>query len=219
MKFDITEWSFFDLLWEFLEIRFYFKSEDPWEEYPWYTQVELKKIIAVLNAFTRGNYIVETMDGKKEIDHAFCTGFGHYYNFYSEKQMFEIKKLLKDHGLFRQLGKTALPRVGQFYEELFKAFEAGHKYITKFDFLSLNIKKDPVFQILNGFKFERQDKLIYKFNQKVCESMMILLGEQFRKTFTTAELIANYSYPNVEHAKIVKAKIAYQDERGDTGYH
>ncbi len=48
--------------------------------------------------------------------------------------------------------------------------------------------------------------------------MMILLGKKFRRTFTTAELIANYSYPNVEHAKIEKAKIAYQDKSGDYGY-
>lgn len=218
MKFDITEWSFFDLLWEYLEIKYYFKSDEPWEEYPWFTQVELKKIVAVLNAFTGGNYIVETMEGKKKIDEVFCTGFGHYFDFYTEKQMLEIKKSLKGHGLFRELGKTTFPAVGYFYKELFKTFEAGHKYITKFDFLPLNIKKDPVFQILNGFKFERQDKLIYRFNRKVCEAMMILLGEKFRRTFTTAELIANYGYPNVEHAKIEKAKIAYKDEGGDSGY-
>lgn len=72
MKFDITEWSFFDLLWEYLEIIFYFKSDEPWEEYPWFTQVELKKIVAVLNAFTGGNYIVETMEGKKKIDEVFA---------------------------------------------------------------------------------------------------------------------------------------------------
>ena len=95
MKFDITEWSFFDLLWEYLEIIFYFKSDEPWEEYPWFTQVELKKIVAVLNAFTGGNYIVETMEGKKKIDEVFCTGFGHYFDFYTEKQMLEIKKSLK----------------------------------------------------------------------------------------------------------------------------
>ena len=218
MKFDITEWSFFDLLWEYLELKFYFKSDESWEEYPWFTQVELKKIIAVLNAFTGEHYIVETMEGKKKIHNAFSSGFGHYLDFYTEKQMLEIKKLLNGHGLFLNLGKTTFPTVGHFYEELFKAYEAGHKYITKYDFLPLNVKKDPVFQILNGFKFERQDKLIYRFNCKVCEAMMILLGEKFRRTFTTTELIANYGYPNVEHAKIEKAKIAYQDESGDSGY-
>lgn len=119
MKFDITEWSFYDLLWEYLEIRFYFKSEESWEKYPWFTQVELQKITAVLNAFTEKLYIVDTMDGKKEIEDAFCTGFGHYFDFYTEKQMLEIRKLLKEHGLFRQLGKMSFPTIGQFYKELF----------------------------------------------------------------------------------------------------
>lgn len=219
MKFDITEWSFYDLLWEYLEIRFYFKSEEPWEEYPWFTQVELQKITAVLNAFTEKHYIVKTMDGKKEIEEAFCTGFGHHLDFYTEKQMLVVKKLFKEHGLFRKLGKTIFPTTGLFYEELFQAFEAGHKYITKYDYLPLNIKRDPVFQILNGFKVERQDKLIYKFNRKIYEAMIILLGETFKRTFTTAELIDQYGYPNVEHSKIEKAKIAYQHECGDSGYH
>lgn len=66
MKFDITEWSFFDLLWEYLEIRFYFKSDEPWEEYPWFTQVELKKIVAVLNAFTGGELYRGNYGGQKE---------------------------------------------------------------------------------------------------------------------------------------------------------
>lgn len=132
--------------------------------------------------------------------------------------MLEIIKLLNGHGLLRNLGKTTFPTVGHFYEELFKAYEAGHKYLTKFEFLPINVKKDPVFQILNGFKFERQDKLIYRFNRKVRQALMILLGEKFRKTFTTVELTANHGYPNVEHAKIEKAKIAYQDESGDSCY-
>ena len=218
MKFDIAEWSFYDLLWEYLELRFYFKSKEPWEEYPWFTQVELQKITAVLNAFTDNHYIVETIDGKREIDEAFCTGFGHYFEFYTENQMLEIKKLLKGHGLFRQLGKTGLPTVGQFYKELFQAFEAGHKYITMFDFLPLNVKRDPVFQILDEFKFERQDKIIYSYNRKLCEAMMILLGGPFRRTFTTTKLIENFGYPNVDHSKIEMGKIIYRKKYEDSGY-
>ena len=90
MKFDITEWSFFDLLWEFLEIRFYFKSEESWEEYPWFTQVEIKKIIAVLNAFTGEHYIVGTMESKKKIHDVFSTGFGHYFDFYTESRCLKL---------------------------------------------------------------------------------------------------------------------------------
>ena len=116
MKFDRKEWNFHALLWEFFELRFYFRSEDSWEEYPWCTQIELQKITAVLNALTNGNYIVETKEGKKEIEKAFYSGFGQYFDWYSEKQMQEIKKLLNGHGLFRQLGKTRFPTIGPFYD-------------------------------------------------------------------------------------------------------
>lgn len=212
MKFDRTEWNFGALLWEYLELKFYFTSEHPWEEYPWCTQIELQKVTAVLNAFSDGHYTVETMEGKKEIKEAFCSGFGQYFNWYSERQMQEIKKLLNDRGLFRKLGVTRFPTIGPFYEELFRAFKAGHKYITKFGYIPINIKKGPVFQFLNGFKFEKQDKLIYKFNSKICEAILILLGNKFRRVFTTAELIEKYRYPNIDHSKIEQAKIAYPEQ-------
>lgn len=218
MKFDRKEWDFRALLWEYLEIRFYFKSDEPWEEYPWFTQVELQKVNAVLNAFTDEKYIVETMEGKREIEEAFCTGFGHYYDLYTETQAMLIKELFKGHGAFRDLAKLKMPTVGRFYEELFLAFEAGHKYITKFDFVPLDIRRGPAFRILNGFKYEKQDKLIYKINRKFCEAMLILLGDKFRRTFTTAELIEKYNYPDVAHDKIEKAKIAFQDEDGNMGF-
>lgn len=70
MKFDRIKWNFQALLWEFLELRFYFKSEQPFEEYPWCTQIELQKVTAVLNAISGGDYIVETIEGKKEIEEA-----------------------------------------------------------------------------------------------------------------------------------------------------
>lgn len=212
MKFDIKKWNFHALLWEYLEIRFYFKSDEPWEAYPWFTQVELQKINAVLNAFTDGHYTVETMEGKKEIEDTFCCGFGHYLDLYTEKQAMQIKELLNGHRSFRELGKMKMPSVGPFYQELFIAFEAGHKYITKFDFLPHDIKGSPTFQILNGFKFEKQDKLIYKINRKLSDAMLILLGDKFRRSFTTAELIEKYNYPDVDHDKIESAKIAYQEE-------
>lgn len=215
MKFDRIKWNFLALLWEFLEMRFYFKSEQPFEEYPWFTQIELQKVTAVLNAVSGGDYIVETTEGKKEIEEAFCYGFGQYFDWYTEKQMLEMKKLLNGHGLFGQLGKMRFPIIGPFYEELFRAFEAGHKYITKFDFVPLDIKSGPVFQILNGFKVEKQNKIIYKFNRQLCEAMLILLGNKFRRVFTTAELIEKYGYPNVDHELIEQAKIIYQEKEGN----
>lgn len=213
MKFDRKEWDFRALLWEFLEMRFYFKSKDPWEEFPWFTQIELKKVTAVLNAFSDVNYIVETIEGKKEIEDAFCLGFGKYFECYTEKQVQEINKVLNGHYNFQPVGKTKFPTIGPLYEELFRAFDAGHKYITKFDFIDLEIKRSPVFQILDRFKFEKQDKHINKFNCKICEAMVILIGNKFRKIFKTTELIENYGYPNVDHNKIEQAKIAYQEEK------
>lgn len=218
MTFDRKEWNFHALLWEFFELRFYFRSELPWQEYPWCTQIELQKITTVLNALTNGNYIVETIEGKKEIEKAFYSGFGQYFKWYTENQMLQVKKLLKGHGLFHQLGKTRFPTIGPFYENLFRAFEAGYKYITKFDFIPLEIKRGPVFQILDTFKFEKQDKLIYKFNCKLCEAMLILLDNKFRRVFTTAELIEKYGFPNIEHKKIEEAKIAYQEKEGNIGF-
>lgn len=218
MRYDIAEWDFRALLWEYFEVKFYFKSNRPWEEYPWFTQVELQRVTAVLNAFTKGNYIVETVVGKKEIEEAFCTGFGHYNDLYTETQAMQIKELFNGYGSFRDLAKMKMPTVGRFYEELFRAFEAGHKYITKFDYVSPQVEKSPIFQILNNFKCEKQDRIIEKANEKICKCMLILLNENFTQIFSLPELIAFYDYPDVENDEIERAKLAYQRERGKFGF-
>lgn len=176
MKFDRKEWDFSALLWEYCELRFYFKSNETWEYYPWCTQIELKKICAVLNAITGGNYVVETMTGKKEIENAFYHGFGLGSNLYTEKQGDQLQELMKCPELFKYLGRMHLPFVADFYEELYKAYEAGHKYITWFDLVDIEIKNnDTIFKIIDEFKFQMQDRFIYKMNRIIVKAMIILL--------------------------------------------
>lgn len=209
MKFDRTEWDFSALIWEYCELRFYFKSKETWDSYPWCTQVELKKVCAALNAITGCNYIVDTLEGKKEIEDAFYHGFGLSSNLYTEEQAEQLKSLMKCTEIFKYLGRMHLPFVGDFYYELYLAYEAGHKYITQFDFVNIDIKRnDDVFKIIDEFKFQKQDKFIYRMNRIIVKAMIILLGEKFARTFTTAELIEKYNYPDVEHQEIEKAKIA-----------
>ena len=214
MKFDRKEWDFPALIWEYCELRFYFKSNEIWDSYPWYTQVELKKVCAVLNAITGCNYIVETLEGKKEIEDAFYHGFGLGSNLYTEEQAEQLKSLMKCTELFKYLGRMHLPLVGDFYNELYLAYQAGHKYITQFDFVNIDIKRnDDVFKIIDEFKFQKQDKFIYRMNRIIVKAMIILLGENFARTFTTAELIEKYNYPDVENQEIEKAKIALLEAR------
>lgn len=209
MKFDRKEWNFHAVLWEFLELKCYFDSDESWDYYPWFTQVEVKKVVAALNAITGSNYEAETINGKKEILEAFRNGFGLEATLYTESQKDELKSILRCDDLFNELGKMALPYVGEFYEELYLAFEAGHKYITRFDFVPTDVKNDPVFRIVDGFKYEKQDKLIYNKNRLISKAMIILLGKKFNRTFATDELIEKYSYPDVCHDEINKAKIAF----------
>lgn len=218
MKFDRKEWDFPALIWEYCELRFYFKSTEIWNSYPWYTQVELKKVCAVLNAITGCNYIVETLEGKKGIEDAFYHGFGLGSNLYTEEQAEQLKSLMKCPELFKYLGRLQLPYVCDFYDELYLAYEAGHKYITRFDFVNIEIKNnDPVFKIINEFKFQEQDKFIYRMNRIIVKAMIILLGNNFERTFTTAELIEKYKYPDVEHQEIEKAKFALLEEHWKNG--
>lgn len=209
MKFDRTEWDFHALILEYCELGFYFKSNETWDSFPWCTQVELKKVCAALNAISGDNFVVETIDGKKEIEDAFYHGFGLGSSLYTEKQAEQLNELMKCPELFKYLGRMHLPFVGDFYDELYLAYEAGHKYITRFDFLNIEIKNnDPAFKIINDFKFQEQDQFIYRMNRIIVKAMIILLGKKFERTFTTAELIEKYNYPDVEHQEIEKAKIA-----------
>lgn len=214
MKFERTKWNFQAVLWEFLELKFYFESDKSWDYYPWFTQIEIKKLVSALNAITDGNYIAETIEGRKDILESFRYGFGHSRTLYSERQMTQLKTILGCDDLFKEVGKIELPYVGEFYEELYRAFEAAHKYITRFDFIPMEVKNDTVFRIVEGFKYEKQDKFIYNKNLLVCKAIIILLGKKFNRTFTTVELIEKHNYPDIPHDEIEKAKTAFQEESG-----
>lgn len=190
---------------EYCGLGFYFKSNETWDSFPWCTQVELKKVCAALNAISGDNFVVETIDGKKEIEDAFYHGFGLGSSLYTEKQAEQLNELMKCPELFKYLGRMHLPFVGDFYYELYLAYEAGHKYITRFDFLNIEIKNNnPAFKIINEFKFQEQDQFIYRMNRIIIKAMIILLGKNIYDSRTHRKI----QLSRFEHQEIEKAKIA-----------
>lgn len=193
--------DFESMLYKYLDYEYIFSSDKQFEYWPWSTQIELKRLQSMLFAFTNENYIVESENGKSKIRDVFKYGFGREDSYCNDGQIQQLKEILPQKYNYFTRFQREKPRVGQFYETLFCIVRAGHKYITLFSGTSCA----PVaFSILDHYKSAQIDRYIAKHNDILIEAMKIVLGENFRKTFTTGELIKYYDYPDISQDEIDK---------------
>ena len=175
---EIREWNLETMIYTFLRLEYAIGSTGHFSQRAKMTQCELKRLEYVLNEFTGGEYNVETYEGREEIEDAFYTGFGLGKKFCTKEQIDKLKDLLppQKYNFLRLRGIR--PRVGQFYEPLFRMVKAGYKYMSLFD--DMNCVSDA-FRIIKFYKDNGIDKDISNVNVTLIEAMKIVLGEEFTK--------------------------------------
>ena len=175
---EIREWNLETMIYTFLRLEYAIGSTGHFSQRSKMTQCELKRLEYVLNEFTDGEYNVETYEGREEIEDAFYNGFGLGKKFCTREQINKLKELLPPQKYNFLRLRDIRPRVGQFYEPLFRMVKAGYKYMSLFD--DMNCVSDA-FRIIKFYKDNEIDKDISNVNVTLIEAMKIVLGEEFTK--------------------------------------
>lgn len=193
---EIT-WEFPVLLYRFLENESMFSSD--WEyDYsalPWEIRAELKGLQAVLNAFTGGKYNITTNGGRRKIWEALKSGFGRGKIKCTEKQLEKLKELFHYRpDIFEYWRQHEKPTVGALYEVVFAALVHGFRYITLFSYYPQGAVP---FKIIERFKTKEIDNYVDDMDDTFIYAILILLGPDFERKISRAELIQKYGYPKV----------------------
>ena len=198
---DCKEWTFWKLLDEYMSTDYFFGTGCLWDELPWSIQIELSRLVAVLNAFTGGHYDVTTDEGKGEVIDAFENGFNMRDKPCTNKQLEKLKQLFPEiDDLFDEL-EDERPLIRDFYRYLFAVYHASFNYVTIYNNL-LNHKYTDEFWVVNSFKDQNMDAHIVKKVGTIRRAFKILLGDTCNKKFTKSELIEKFGYPDIKPEKL-----------------
>lgn len=200
---NYKEWSFGDLLTEYLAEWVFFRTEIAFEKLPWSLQIEVRRITSVLNAFTGGSYDPTTADGKQGIVDAFEKGFNLQDELCTDNQLEELKVVLPQVDDLYSEFEVEKPKISEFYEYLFATYQASYDYVTAFDDLIDRLYTDA-FVVVDAFKRKKINSHILQNIKIIFRCFDILLGDLVNKRFTTAELIENFGYPDEDHEKLLE---------------
>lgn len=190
-------WEFPILLYRFLENENIFANDWEYEysAYPWEVRAELKGFQAVLNAFTGGKFNITTNGGRRKIRDAFLFGFGRGENECTEGQLQQLRELFPYRtDIFDYWQQHAKPSVGAFYQVVFASLIHGFRYITLF---SHHPQSAVPFKIVERFKTEEIDNHVDDMDDVFIKAILILLGPEFERSISRAELVQQYGYPKV----------------------
>lgn len=194
----IEQWTFAKLLTEYMAHDIFFERDCALKELPWSLQIEVKRIVAVLNAFTGGNYEAESKDGKRKINEAFSEGFQFSDNRCSVEQLSQLRELfpvIEDMFDEFEVYEEGRPRICEFYRHLFALYHASYKYVTAFDDLRKNMYTDA-FLVFDAFKRKKINTYIIDQVKTIYKAFKILLGEMLSQKYSTPELVDKYGYPH-----------------------
>lgn len=200
---DHKEWSFDKLLTEYMAEWVFFERKGSFDKLPWSLQIEVKRIVSVLNAFTGRSYDPSTTEGKQEIIEAFEHGFNHQNKKCTDEQLYQLRELLPQvDDIFSEF-EDERPCVSDFYIYLFAAYKACYNYLTAFEDL-VDYKYTDSFFVIDAFKRKKINTHIVEKVKIIFKVFKILLGDMCTQKFTTSVLIENYGYPDVEYEKLVE---------------
>lgn len=200
---DYKEWSFGELMTEYMAEWVFFRTSIRFEKLPWSLQIEVRQITSVLNAFTGRTYDPTTPEGKQEIIDAFEQGFDMQDDLCTDKQLENLKVLLPQvDDLFSEF-EDKRPTVCDFYRYLFAAYQASYDYVTAFEDLTDSLYTDVYF-VVDAFKRKKINTHIVEKVKIIFKCFKVLLGDMVKKKLTTSELIENYDYPDVDYEKLVE---------------
>lgn len=189
---ELSKWEFSHLLYQYLENYYYFKWQYHFHNYPF--RYELKKLEAVLNAFTGKKYNIESDEDRDEIQELIEYGFDLGDTLCSDKQLEKLKELFPHKVEIFNSFKQDRPSIGEFYLIIFDVLRYGFHYITTPEFYEQ--KYPPEANIVHTFKDREIDKHIDDNDDILIEAIIILLGDELcSQSFTRKELQDKYNYP------------------------
>lgn len=189
-------WEFPILLYRFLEEESMFKGkwEYPFEAYPWEVRAELKGFQAVLNAFTNGDYRIQSDKGRNKIRYAFMHGFDKENEKCSDEQLSKLQELFPYWDtIFRDWEKDK-PTIGALYEVVFAMLYHGLKFITLF---KDSAKGSVAYTIVEQFQWKEMAKVVDDMDDEFLKAILILLGPEYERKIERSELVEKWGYPKV----------------------
>lgn len=191
---DYKEWSFGELIAEYMAHGIFFERDCALKDLPWSLQIEVKRIVSVLNAFTGGNYEADSKDGKIKIKDAFSEGFHLRNNLCTNEQLVELRELFPViDDMFDEFDDDP-PRICDFFRYLFAVYQAIYNYVTVFDDLHLNMYTDE-FLVYDTFKRKKINTHMVEQGKTIYKAFKILLGDIIAQKISISELIEKYGYP------------------------
>lgn len=191
---EYKEWNFEKLVTEYLSHSFFFERDCILKDIPMSLQIEIKRIVSVLNAFTTGNYEADSKHGKHIINEAFREGFHLGDNLCTDEQLADMRSLFPVIDDMFDEFEYETPRICEFYRHLFTVYQASYNYITVFDNLRSDLYTDE-FLVFDAFKRTKINSHIIEQVKTIYKAFEILLGDMVNKTLTTMELVEKYNYP------------------------
>ena len=188
------------LFYSFFEIDYVFDGGKNFDELSWGTQIETLRLIAALRAFTDKEYDISNLE---PIASAFYSCFGVGYEDLDNNDIEELKQFFP--GVEQRLDtcKNNCLRKENFYRPLFRIIGAGYEYLTMFNGV---LCADKGFIAIDRYKSLNIDRFICEQNYQLIQAMKVVLGGNFRKTFTIQQLIENYGYPSVTDEELMDWK-------------
>lgn len=187
MEADI--WNFPLVIYQYLDNYYYFKIGYSFMEWPF--KVELKKLQSLVFAYSGIDYNIESVEGRDKIKELFDNAFGSADLICSDSQIIQLRELFPYKAEVFDQYKSNMPRIGDFYSIIFDLLRLGFEYIN----LCYPVKYPVAVDIVRTFKAREIDLPVDNKNDILIEAIMILLGDRFRKSFTSTELIRNYHFP------------------------
>lgn len=190
---DAKKWTFPLVIYQYLENydHFYWGKSFQSEIF----SIELKKLQSLIYAYTGVNYNVESAEGRDKIKELFDTAFGLSYLICTDEQIEKLRSLFPHKAELFDLYQDEKPLIADFYTLIFDLLRQGFEYITLFSAFGIG----DVMDIISQYKEKEIDKHVDDKDDILVEAIMVLLGDNFRKSFSRKELIAKYKFPNTPY--------------------
>lgn len=189
-KFDL-----YTLLYLYFKFEYLFDERSKYEELGWGEQIYVLRILSLLRAFTGESLSTEDL---ANIGTLIDSCFGRGYEDCSDSIIEELKQIFPNNRLLDRCKKNVQEK-RNFYDFIYRTVRSGHRYINLFS----GVLCAPLgFSVVDDYKIRNIDSVIVKHIKILVDAMKIILGGDFRKSFSLSELQECYGYPLVSDEEL-----------------
>ncbi len=187
---DAENWTFRSMLRQYYETRRYFRDNLYFDTLPTYFKIELKKLEAIVNAFTDGHYKIHNEWSKIKVRELIENGFSCKHRLCTAELIDRLKAMLPYKEQIFEECKIERPTQDTFYYNLFLTVEIGFMYID-----NIQMANSPASTLLVSDCNRSIKQIVKRENDKLIEIMLFMLGDKFRRYFTREILIEQWGFP------------------------